>query len=117
GSAVADTTGEDTDPVVDEPDTEPDADNTRNALPGRLLGGRFRLEEPLDQPTSNAWRATDLNLRRSVVCQFFPAGDERSPLLLAAAKRAAQVTDARFVRILDFTDTGPEPYVVREFAP
>lgn len=117
GSAVADTTGEDTDPVVDAPDSGDDTDRTGDPLPGRLLGGRFRLEEPLDQASSNAWRATDLNLRRSVVCQFFPADDERSPLLLAAAKRAAQVTDARFVRILDFSDAGPEPYVVREFAP
>lgn len=84
---------------------------------GRLLGGRFRLEDPLDGRRQDLWRATDLSLKRWVVCQFFPAGDPRSPLLLAAAKRAAQVTDARFVRILDFSDDGDEPYVVREYAP
>ncbi|WOP19608.1 murein biosynthesis integral membrane protein MurJ [Raineyella sp. LH-20] len=83
---------------------------------GRLLGGRFRLEEPLDGRRQDLWRATDLSLKRWVVCQFFPAGDPRSPLLLAAARRAAQVTDARFVRILDFSEDG-EAYVVREFAP
>ncbi len=84
---------------------------------GRLLGGRFRLEDPLDGRRQDLWRATDLSLKRWVVCQFFPAGDPRSPLLLSAARRAAQVTDARFVRILDFSDDGDEPYVVREYAP
>lgn len=84
---------------------------------GRLLGGRFRLEDPLDGRRQDLWRATDLSLKRWVVCQFFPAGDPRSPLLLAAARRAAQVTDARFVRILDFSEDGTEPYVVREYAP
>ena len=111
---VADTTDEDTDPLLHDP-TPSERDVPDHT--GRLLGGRFRLEEPLTSADSSAWRATDLTLKRSVVCQFFPAGDERSPLLLAAARRAAQVTDARFVRILDFSDEGPEPYVVREFAP
>lgn len=111
-SVVADTTSEDTDPVVGAAPDASEPDHT-----GRLLGRRFRLEEPLRHGEYGLWRATDLTLKRSVVCQFFPADDERSPLLLAAAKRAAQVTDARFVRILDFSDGGPEQYVVREFAP
>ena len=111
-SVVADTTNEDPDPVVGATAGASEPDHT-----GRLLGRRFRLEEPLRQGGYGLWRATDLTLKRSVVCQFFPADDERSPLLLAAAKRAAQVTDARFVRILDFSDGGPEQYVVREFAP
>lgn len=109
---VPDTTSDDQDPTS----VIPPYVEERQEQAGRLLGGRFRLEEPINPDRDDLWRATDLSLKRSVVCQFFPAGDDRSPRLLAAAKRAAQVTDARFVRILDFAD-GAEPYVVREYAP
>lgn len=111
-SVVADTTSEDTDPIV-----RSAPGGAAHDQRGRLLGGRFRLEEPLDPGGTGQWRATDLTLKRPVVCQFFPVEDERSPLLLAAAKRAAQVTDSRFVRILDFSEYGPDQYVIREFAP
>jgi len=115
-SVVPDTTSEDRDPasVIAAPDRQDPRDG--NSPIGRLLGGRFRIEEQISPDRSDLWRATDLTLKRSVVCQFFPPEDERGPVLLAAAKRAAQVTDARFVRILDFSD-GTQPYVVREYAP
>ncbi|SDB97162.1 murein biosynthesis integral membrane protein MurJ [Raineyella antarctica] len=118
GSVVADRTDEGHGPArgPSEPAVDQALEDDRAEHVGRLLGGRFRLEETLRPGRNDLWRATDLTLKRSVVCQFFPADDERSPLLLAAAKRAAQVTDSRFVRILDFAD-GAEPYVVREFAP
>ncbi len=85
---------------------------------GDVLGGRFRLEEPL-RPVgpSDLWRALDLVLKRSVVCQVVPPDGDRTALLISAARRAAIATDARFVRILDVAEDADGSYVVREYAP
>lgn len=88
---------------------------------GMTLGGRFELVEPLTGPRRrDLWRATDLVLRRSVVCQMFAPDDPRTAKLVAAARLAATATDARFVRILDVVESDDAQlgsYVVREFAP
>ena len=85
---------------------------------GDVLGGRFRLEESL-QPvgSSELWRALDLVLKRSVVCQVVPPDGNRTAMLISAGRRAAIATDARFVRILDVAEDVGGSYVVREYAP
>ncbi len=72
---------------------------------GEVLGGRFRLEDELAVRGSTVtWRATDTRLSRSVLVHVLAADDADTPAIVAAAKQAAQTTDARFLRVLDAVD-------------
>ncbi len=100
--------------------------------PGTRLVDRYRLEEPLGEsgPTSY-WRALDELLDRPVgICLLREddyqrgepdadtvAAHEASPAdqVLAAARRAAAVTDPRFLRVLDASESDDLIYVVTEW--
>lgn len=81
---------------------------------GTVLAGRYRVLEPgpTDLPGSSLWQGTDQILDRPVRVRLLEQGDVTQAL--DAARRAALVTDARLVRVLDVgmhEDTG---YVVTE---
>jgi len=88
---------------------------------GAILGGRYRLEELMEEHHEVAtWRAFDSVLSRSVVIHLLPPGDERSPEVLSSARRAATATDSRFLRVLDAVQSLDETkgsYVVCEYSP
>ena len=78
------------------------------AGPGLLVDGRYRLDavraENSPRPDVNAvlWRATDTALERPVAILLVTGLDQASHKAVAAAAAAAsQVSDARFVRVLD----------------
>ncbi|MBM7784332.1 protein kinase family protein [Tenggerimyces flavus] len=88
--------------------------------PGAMLAGRYRVVELLaETPGSNGvarmWRAVDEVLSRSVVVHVLAIDDPRTAPLLEAARRAATVTDVRFIRVLDATQDDGVAYVVREW--
>lgn len=88
--------------------------------PGVTLAGRYRVAEllaeaPGDGGVAQTWRAVDEVLSRSVVVHVLAADDPRAPALLEASRRAATVTDARFIRVLDAMGEDGVVYVVREW--
>ncbi|MGD7789143.1 murein biosynthesis integral membrane protein MurJ [Propionibacteriaceae bacterium Y1700] len=93
----------------------------RNATTGTVLGGRYRLEERMEERRSvETWRAFDTVLSRSVVINLLPVDDERAPEALASARKAAIATDSRFLRILDAVESTSDEhgsYVVSEYTP
>ena len=102
-------------------------------LGGRLLGGRFRLDErislddqvirPLGPRGSSwearglsLWKASDQLLGRPVTIYLLPPGPVPRTVI-EAVQSAAKVTDPRLAAIYD-TDFNPEcPYIVSEWAP
>lgn len=81
---------------------------------GTVLAGRYRVLEPgsTDLPGTSLWEGNDQILDRPVRVRVLESGDVAQAL--DAARRAALVTDARLVRVLDVgmhEDTG---YVVTE---
>jgi hypothetical protein len=86
--------------------------------PGRLLAGRYRVEDLLaERAGARLWRAVDEVLRRSVAVDVLPTDSPRASALVEAARRAAVVTDGRFLRVLDAAEENGDVYVVREWAP
>lgn len=101
--------------------------------PGTRLVQRYRLEEflggPGDGDTSITttggdivegavfWRAHDELLDRPVGVYLLQAGSSYAERVLAAARRAAVLTDARFLRILDAAEVDGLVYVVSEWVP
>jgi putative peptidoglycan lipid II flippase len=84
--------------------------------PGRVLAGRYRVEDLLDEDTGvRSWRAVDAVLSRPVLVQTLPAGDPRAAEVTAAARAAAQVRDSRFLQVLDVDIEDDTAYVVREW--
>ena len=87
---------------------------------GLTLAARYRLEALLAQSRDvMTWRAADLILSRPVLIHLLGPEDERLGWVLQAARRAATVTDSRFLRVLDAMEAhGQEPwsFVVCEFA-
>ena len=81
---------------------------------GTVLAGRYRVLEPLpsDLDSVDVWRATDQILDRPVQVRVLRSG-EIAPAL-DAARRAALVTDARLVRVLDVGTHEGVGYVVSE---
>lgn len=78
------------------------------AAPGLVIDDRYRLDQVRDeqqpQPSLHTvlWRATDLSLGRAVAIQLISGlGKRDHKQLVGAAARASQVSDARFVRVLD----------------
>ena len=85
------------------------------AGPGLLVDGRYRLDqvraEHRPRPDVHAvlWRAADLTLERPVAILVVSGLDQRShKAVVAAATSASQVSDARFVRILDVGRLDPQ---------
>ena len=100
-------------------------------LGGRLLGGRFRLDEriSLDDQVSgpcgfsweargfSLWKASDQLLGRPVTIYLLPPGVPVPRRVVEAVQSAAKVTDPRLAAVYD-TDFTPEcPYIVSEWAP
>jgi len=85
--------------------------------PGRLLAGRYRVEDLLaDRAGARSWRAVDEVLRRSVAVDVMSADAPRAKALINAARTSAAVTDSRFLRVLDASQENGDVYVVREWA-
>ena len=100
-------------------------------LGGRLLGGRFRLDEriSLDDQVSgpcgfsweargfSLWKASDQLLGLPVTIYLLPPGVPVPRRVVEAVQSAAKVTDPRLAAVYD-TDFAPEcPYIVSEWAP
>lgn len=81
---------------------------------GTVLAGRYRVLEPLpsDLEGVSVWRATDQILDRPVRVRVLESGAVAPAL--DAARRAALVTDARLVRVLDVGTHEGTGYVVSE---
>ena len=95
----------------------PPNDGPHTLDPGTRLVDRYLLEEALGHAAEGTtyWRAHDELLDRAVglcLLQGESAGAQR---VLSAARRAAAVTDARFLRVLDANDTDGVVYVVSEW--
>lgn len=85
--------------------------------PGTLLVDRYRLEEHLgDTEGTASWRAHDELLDRPIRVFLLASGDpERSERVLRAARLAAAVSDPRFLRVLDASESDGSVYVVTEW--
>lgn len=81
---------------------------------GTVLAGRYRVVDPLpsDLDGVTVWRATDQILDRPVRVRVLQSGAVAPAL--DAARRAALVTDARLVRVLDVGMHEGVGYVVSE---
>ena len=84
--------------------------------PGRVLAGRYRVEDLLDEAAGvRSWRAVDAVLSRPVLVQTLPADDPRADAITSAARAAAMVRDSRFLQVLDVDVEDEVAYVVREW--
>jgi hypothetical protein len=84
--------------------------------PGTRLVDRYRLEAALGQAGSTSyWRAQDELLDRPVGVCLLDGTSEGAPAILSAARQAAAVTDPRFLRVLDASQTDSVVYVVTEW--
>lgn len=84
--------------------------------PGTRVVDRYLLQEYLGSADRTSyWRALDELLDRSVGLCLIPLDDPRAALLLEAARRAAVLTDLRFLRILDASAADDVVYVVTEW--
>ena len=87
--------------------------------PGTRLVDRYRLEEHLGAADGTTyWRAQDELLDRPVGVCLLPATEEQAEQaerVLRAARRAAALTDARFLRVLDASRVDGVVYVVSEW--
>jgi serine/threonine-protein kinase len=90
-------------------------------LGGRLLAGRYQLNEPIGTGWfSEVWRATDRALSRPVAVKLLhPAYAEQPETLArfrAEARHAAAVWHENIAHIYDYDEpaSGPQPYLVME---
>jgi putative peptidoglycan lipid II flippase len=89
---------------------------SEQAGPSRMMAGRYRVEDLLDQVGGvRSWRAVDEVLSRAVYVQTLSADDPRAARMTAAARAAAQVRDSRFLQVLDVDVEDGVAYVVREW--
>ena len=87
----------------------------RGVGPGTVLGDRYTVRRRLEQlHDTERWSADDTTLGRVVSMLCIATDDHRTPVLLDAARRAASVTHAVFVRILDVGSDDDVAYVVEE---
>jgi serine/threonine protein kinase len=91
-----------------------------HAVEGTRLVDRYRLDKQLGEAAGTTyWRAHDELLDRAVGICLLPAGDDHAERVLHAARRAAALTDARFLRVLDASEVdgplGKVVYVVNEW--
>jgi serine/threonine-protein kinase len=90
-------------------------------LGGRLLAGRYRLDEPIGTGWfSQVWRATDSALSRPVAVKLLHPAYAQQPEVLARfraeARHAATLRHKNIVHIYDYGEPaeGPQPYLVME---
>lgn len=90
----------------------------RTFASGDLLAGRYELQELVSESLgASNWRAVDQILHRNVRVELLPDSDPRSPNFLQAARSSTQVTDHRFLRVLDLAESEQGmTIVVREWA-
>jgi serine/threonine protein kinase len=95
----------------------PPNDGPHTLDPGTRLVDRYLLEEPLGQAAEGTtyWRAHDELLDRAVGLCLLHGDSPNAQRVLSAARRAAAVTDPRFLRVLDANDTDGVVYVVSEW--
>lgn len=95
----------------------PPNDGSRTLDPGTRLVDRYLLEELLGQAAEDTtyWRAHDELLDRAVGLCLLQGDSSGAQRVLLAARRAAAVTDPRFLRVLDANDTDGVVYVVSEW--
>ena len=86
---------------------------------GRVLGGRYRMDELLaERGGHQTWLANDVVLARPVLIHLLAPGDSRGAEVQQLARRAALATDSRFLRVLDVVDAVPGEhgvYLVYEY--
>ncbi len=111
-----------------EPTGGPDAPPAPRVEVGHVLSGRYRLDAPLAQRGGTVtWRAFDTKLSRAVLVHLLAAEDRRTDVSLDAARKAATVSDSRFLHVLDALsseeavdadgDVEAPAVIVCEFAP
>ena len=84
--------------------------------PGTRLGGRYRLEDRIDDSGGwSAWKAIDETLARPVSVLTFAPGFPRIREVLTAARAASRLTDARLAQVFDVEDDWDQAYVVMEW--
>ncbi len=87
--------------------------------PGTRLVDRYRLDKHLGEAAGTTyWRAHDELLDRAVGVCLLPADADHADhadRVLRAARRAAAVTDPRFLRVLDASEVDGVVYVVNEW--
>ncbi|MGP8001159.1 MAG: protein kinase family protein [Streptosporangiaceae bacterium] len=84
--------------------------------PGTRLGGRYRLEDRIDDSGGwSAWKAIDETLARPVSVLTFAPGFPRISEVLTAARAASRLTDARLAQVFDVEDDWDSAYVVMEW--
>ncbi|WP_163509105.1 serine/threonine-protein kinase [Fodinicola acaciae] len=83
---------------------------------GRLIAQRYRLEERLGAGGMGVvWRATDLELRRTVALKRSHTGDAGQ--IRREARIGAGLTDAHVVTVYDVVMDGDERWLVMEYLP
>jgi serine/threonine-protein kinase len=90
-------------------------------LGGRLLAGRYQLDEPIGTGWfSEVWRATDAALSRPVAVKLLHPAYAQQPEALARfraeARHAAALWHENITHIYDYDEPagGPQPYLVME---
>jgi hypothetical protein len=84
--------------------------------PGTRLGGRYRLEDRIEDTGGwSAWKAIDETLARPVSVLTFAPGFPRIREVLTAARAASRLTDARLAQVFDVEDDWDQAYVVLEW--
>ncbi|MGI9156399.1 MAG: protein kinase [Marmoricola sp.] len=89
---------------------------TSSMMPGTVLGGRYRLEDLLDDVDgARFWRATDTVLARSVAVHAIAETDPRVAAMLEAARTSATLTDPHLLRVLDADVRDGRAWVINEW--
>ena len=84
--------------------------------PGIRLGGRYRLEDRVnDSGGWSAWKAIDETLARPVAVLTFAPGFPRIREACTAARAASRLTDARLAQVFDVEEDWEHAYVVAEW--
>ncbi len=83
---------------------------------GSMLAGRYRLVDLLSESRgAHFWRAWDTVLSRHVAVHLIADEDERSEVLMDAARRSATLFDPHLLRVLDADHTNGICFVVNEW--
>ncbi len=89
---------------------------TSSMIPGAVLGGRYRLDDLLDDiDGARFWRATDTVLARSVAVHALDESDPRVDAMLEGARVSATVTDPHLLRVLDADIRDGMAWVINEW--
>jgi hypothetical protein len=84
--------------------------------PGARLVDRYCLEKLLGEDGGTSyWRAQDELLDRPVGITLLASDDPHAEQVIAAARKAAAITDPRFLRVLDASRVDGVVYVVNEW--